>query len=88
MTILLKYKEFRFRALVDRQVDSNRYMLSSVYNITLDRPFRNHVWVTSKKNNLFHGGKEITFDATIMLYKKKSGKCRLGLTDFKNVKQS
>lgn len=85
MILAMHNETYQFEALVERQVLKTRYLLSDVFNLTLDRPFRYHLWIDTKQDNPFRRNDTIRFDATIMLYRKRSGKCRFGLTDIRNI---
>lgn len=72
---------YRFRAVVDFQVNARHYKLLNIYNIDLNKPFRNHLWITWTVNNPFPANREIEFNGTIYLYRKRSGKLRFGIKD-------
>ena len=78
-------KRYIFKATVAAQISARRFKLKDVYNVTLDKPFRYHLWADTEESNFFRGAKVKYFEAEVFMYQKKSGKWRFGLKGYKII---
>lgn len=78
-------KRYLFKARVEIQLSTRSFFLKDVFNVSLDTPYRYHLWADVETNNLFRNCSEVYFMATICMYQKFNGNWRFGLKEYELV---